>query len=460
MQSIKIDHIEIKEEQSRNLKTSLFIAVLFTLFLLVNEPFLTAAGLGWCFFLFLLFVMRLGKSFPVLELMLLMASLQWIVGAKISYANEFEHFKYFMYVEEAEYMQLVVPGVIAFSLGVILFFPKYSFEQVNNHLQKLMVEKKNIAYKLIAIGLLSTYVGPYMPSAIGFVFYLTASFQYVGLALLLFQPHSNSKWRWFILIMGGLTISSIVKGMFHDLLLWAALLFSFVIIQLKIRFFGKLSLIFTGFILAFLLQSIKGDLRSQLGNKTTGQKIALFTDLVQGTIESGDIEDEESLTEIASVRLNQGWIISAIIGNVPDYEPFAGGETIIEAIRASLVPRLLDPDKKIAGGRDNFRRFTGLPIRDDTSMGISVIGEAYANFGIEGAWIFMFCWGAFLAWGFGRLVKYGQKHPVIFAFIPLIFLQVIKAETELVVVLNHFIKSLILVFGFLWAARRFLHWQI
>ncbi|MCK5367335.1 MAG: hypothetical protein KAQ62_02255, partial [Cyclobacteriaceae bacterium] len=111
MQSIKIDHIEIKEEQSRNLKTALLIAALFTFYLLFNEAFITAAGLGWCLFLFLLFVMRLGKSFPVLELMLLMASLQWIVGAKISYANEFEHFKYFMYVEEAEYMQLVVPGV-------------------------------------------------------------------------------------------------------------------------------------------------------------------------------------------------------------------------------------------------------------------------------------------------------------------------------------------------------------
>ena len=404
--------------------------------------------------------MRLGNSFPVLELMLLMASLQWIVGAKISYASEFEHFKYFMYVEEAEYMMLAVPGVIAFSLGVILFFPKYSFAQVNYRLQKLMVEQKNIAYKLITIGLISTYVGPYMPSVIGFVFYLMASFQYVGLALLLFQSQSNAKWRWFFIIMGALTISSITKGMFHDLLLWATLLFSFVIIQLRIRFFGKLSFIFLGLMVAFLLQSIKGELRSQLGNMTTGERVMLFTELIQDSVEGGSLEDEETLTEMASVRLNQGWIISAILDNMPANEPFADGETIVEAFKSSLLPRFLYPEKKKAGGQENFRRFTGLPIRDDTSMGTSVIGEAYANFGIEGAWLFMFCWGAFLAWGFGKLVKYGQKYPVIFAFIPLIFLQVIKAETELVVVLNHFIKALILVFGFLWAARRLLHWQV
>jgi len=460
MQSVEIDSYEIKAGQRGNVKTALLISVLFTLVLLVNEPIMSAAGLGWCLFLFLLFVIRLGQGFPVLELMLLMAALQWIVGAKISYVSEFEHFRYYMYVPEGEYMQLVVPGVIALSLGVLIFFPKYSFEQVNYDLRKLMVEQKNIAYILIAIGLLSTYAVSYIPSVLRFVLYLTASFQFVGLGLLLFQPHSKTKWRWFILIMGGLTISSIKQGMFHDLLLWSALLFSIVIIQLKIRFFGKLSLIFMGFMMAFLLQSIKADFRSQLGDKTTVEKIILFTGLIQESAEFGETKDEETTTEMAILRLNQGWIITAILDNMPANEPFVGGETVIEAIKSSLLPRFLYPNKKEAGGRENFRKFTGLPINDGTSMGSSVIGEAYANFGMEGAWIFMFLWGAFLAWGFSKLVKYGQKHPVIFAFIPLIFLQVIKAETELVVVLNHFIKSLILVFGFLWAARRLLHWQV
>ncbi len=460
MPSMQLNRIELNEKPDKSLKTALLIAVLFTFFLMLSEAFMTAAGLGCSLFLALLFVLRLGNSFPVLELMLLMASLQWVVGAKISYASEFDHFKYYMYVEEPEYMLVVVPGLVAFSLGVILFFPKYSFEQVNARLQNFMVEQKNIPYRLIVIGLVSTYIGPYMPSVIGFVFYLMASFQYVGLALLLFQPQSKSKWRWFALIMGGLAISSIINGMFHDLLLWAALLFSFVIISLKLRLAGKLSLIVMGIVLALLLQSIKGEFRSQLGNKTIGQKISLFSDLIQESVESDAINNANTLTEIASVRLNQGWIISAIIDYVPSSEPFANGETIIEAIESSLTPRFLNPDKKKAGGRINFRRFTGLPISGGTSMGTSVIGEAYANFGKQGAWIFMFCWGAFLAWGFGKLVKYGLKHPVIFAFIPLIFLQVIKAETELVVVLNHFVKSSMLVFVFLWFSRRYLHWKV
>lgn len=365
-----------------------------------------------------------------------------------------------MYVEEAEYMRLAVPGVIAFSLGVFVFFPKYSFKQVNYRLQKLVIEHKNIAFKLIAIGLISTYIGPYMPSVIGFVFYLTSAFQYVGLALLLFNPQSKTKWNWLLLIMGALTISSIIKGMFHDLLLWSALLSSFVFLQFRLKFVSKVAIIFLGFVAAFFLQSVKGEFRSLSSNLNNQQKISLFTDLLQKQVDSENNQEGGGLVEMVSMRLNQGWIISAIIDNMPINEPFANGETIWTAFSSSLVPRFLDPDKKKAGGRDNFRRFTGLPIRDDTSMGTSIIGEAYANFGIEGAWVFMFFWGGFLAWGFGRLVRYGDKHVIIFVFIPLVFLQVIKAETELSVVLNHFVKSMILVFGFLWAARKILKWQI
>jgi hypothetical protein len=41
-----------------------------------------------------------------------------------------------------------------------------------------------------------------------------------------------------------------------------------------------------------------------------------------------------------------------------------------------------------------------------------------------------------------------------------VFLQVIKAETELVVVLNHLIKATIVVYLFFWAAKAFLNWNL
>ena len=72
----------------------------------------------------------------------------------------------------------------------------------------------------------------------------------------------------------------------------------------------------------------------------------------------------------------------------------------------------------------------------------------------------MFLWGLFLSLGFNKLVSYGKKQPLIYVFIPLIFLQVVKAETELLVVLNHFLKSLILVFGLLWIFKKYFGWEL
>ena len=52
------------------------------------------------------------------------------------------------------------------------------------------------------------------------------------------------------------------------------------------------------------------------------------------------------------VRINQGWIIAKVMDNVPSREPYANGETVKNAIIASIFPRFVDPDKAIAGGHE------------------------------------------------------------------------------------------------------------
>lgn len=161
-----------------------------------------------------------------------------------------------------------------------------------------------------------------------------------------------------------------------------------------------------------------------------------------------------------NIRLNQGWIISAIMYNVPFREPFAGGSTIGEAVSASILPRFLDKNKKRAGGQENFEKFTGLQIGSGTSMGLSIIGESYANFDIFGGIVFMGVWGLFLAWYWRGIVHFVRKYPLLLFFIPIIYLQVVKAETELVVVLNHLIKSSILIALFLLFSSKVFNWRL
>ncbi|GHB37087.1 hypothetical protein [Mongoliitalea lutea] len=148
------------------------------------------------------------------------------------------------------------------------------------------------------------------------------------------------------------------------------------------------------------------------------------------------------------------------MNHIPEHREYFKGETISSAISSTLLPRFLAPDKAKAGGRDNFRNFTGLHIGDNTSMGISIVGEAYGNLGKNNGIIFMGIWGLFLVSIWIVLLRYSFDNHLFFAVIPIVFLQVVKAETELVVVLNHLFKSLIVVLMFFYVSKNVLKWKL
>ena len=135
---------------------------------------------------------------------------------------------------------------------------------------------------------------------------------------------------------------------------------------------------------------------------------------------------------------------------------FAEGETIIKGIQASLLPRFLAPDKAKAGGREYFERFTGKFISKNTSMGLSPLGEAYANFGIVEGAIFMLLLGLFYNFILKKIFSYAATYPTLILFLPLIFLQVVKAEVDFAVVINYLIKAIIAVALLFWFSRNFL----
>ena len=81
-------------------------------------------------------------------------------------------------------------------------------------------------------------------------------------------------------------------------------------------------------------------------------------------------------------------------------------------------------------------------------MDISQVGEAYANFGAIGGMIFMLLVGLFFNWIIARISKWGNIYPDLIFWLPLIFLQVVKAETSLVTVLNHLTKAMLVAWFF------------
>jgi hypothetical protein len=195
---------------------------------------------------------------------------------------------------------------------------------------------------------------------------------------------------------------------------------------------GVASLLF-----AFSIQGVKKSYRDKVW---TGQDASLTEEVRQFWTNSTEF-DRQHIMENALIRLNQGWIISWVLFHVPAAEPYAEGKTIKNAVIAAVVPRFVYQDKAKAGGRYNFIRFTGLPINEQTSMNVSLLGEGYANFGKHGACAFLFVAGFGIACVFKFCVDFSRRHPLFIFWIPLVFYQAIKAETDSTEVLNQIVKG-------------------
>lgn len=418
--------------------------------------FWTVLGLLCLTWVSIEFIRQLGHSIPVMELMLFIAGLQWILGPTIEYNAPGLHFKYYMYVPQHIYTSYVVPAYIVFSLVLLFMVRPYSkltlpIESLTNY------EKYGVV--IFVIGVVFDLLSSSLPGTLGFFAFILSNFKYAGAIILYFSNNKNLR-RIFYLAIVYLFFSSLRQALFHDLILWSLFFYMFWAIRFKP---SKKTIVITFAIAAFsltTLQTIKAVYRAQIWSGYSGNKLELFAGLMVDAVLLNGSNASELDGEENNARLNQGWIISAIMDEVPRRQNFLNGETIWEAVSAALLPRFLNPNKKEAGGRDNFIKFTGLQLGESTSMGISIIGEAYGNFKIIGGILFMGVWAFFLSKIWIFLLKKCLKTPLLLAFLPLIFLQVIKAETELVVVLNHLVKSSIVVFGFFWATQKFLKWNL
>ncbi|WP_299228502.1 hypothetical protein [uncultured Psychroserpens sp.] len=403
----------------------------------------------------IVFFRALGKRLPILEMMLLIAGLQWIIGPIIEYNTTYEDLKYYMYVDEIAYMSFVVPAYAFFVLFVLYISKKFVV-----NIQDILDFKKFSKYgvTILFIGIVAELLGFILPGALAFLVFLLAGFKYVGAIILYFSDKRTHRYIFYGAILF-LVYNSLRKALFHDFILWSTFFYMFWAIRNKPSNKIKLFTIIGAFFMLTVLQAIKADYRLLLKQGFQGNVVELFLGTVNQKYESGFFEEDQSQAEL-NVRLNQGWIISAVMDHVPRNQEYANGSTITEAINASLVPRFLNPDKKEAGGQENFRKYTGLSLSNDTSMGLSIIGEFYANYGSLGATLLMGVWGFFLSMLWRLLINKSAVFPLLNFFLPLVFLQVVKAETELVVVLNHLLKSILVIVLFFWLTKRYLKWQI
>jgi hypothetical protein len=386
-----------------------------------------------------------GKDIGMCELAGAIGSMQWLVGAIFSYSMRIDHYRYQMHVESDVYFSYAVPGTAMFIMAMML--PVAFSTNTTSHRVSIEEIPNNVCWGILLGGmvayLLPSFVGV---GSLGFIFYILGNLRFTGAILFMFK---RGKLSWVVpisvLAMAG--VSARNSGMFHDALLWAAMMAIYFFLRRPTRGFEKLAAVAGGLALALTIQFVKAELREFVWH---GQSDVSFSQLAyEEIITNQAYADEDELDGIV-IRLNQGWIISQIMQNIPDVMPFVDGESVRKAAESALLPRFLAPDKQGAGGRENFELFTGFEIGRHTSMGISLLGESYGNYGRVGGCVMMFVFGLALRLTMMFFHKTMFAMPLMFFFIPAIMLQVVKAETDLVTVLNFITKSsglcLILVF--------------
>ena len=413
------------------------------------------------------FIDSIGTNYNILDIPILLALFQCILMPAVIY-HVYNNddlviaLNYNMGVSAETYYGFMFPAIVAMIIGMKLpplFQASYQkrFLLAIDRVKQYLLGRDSIGVLLISIGVVSTIMKSFIGGQFEYIAYLFSLLLYVGVLYTYFSDHKQR----MLYLNGGLVIiaaQSIAKGMFGELVFVLLLAVLLMLLGKKLSTSLKFGLALVGFIAVLLLQSIKADYRAIAwrgeGGGEQSNTGAFFSLIINRISEPGRFFDLTLMFPTVN-RFNQGMIVSKVLEHVPSRAPFAEGETIFLSLAATFVPRILWPDKPVSGGHLNMERFAGLKI-EGYSMNISPMGEAYGNFGVEGGIAFMLAYGLFFSILIVLLMNYVKKKPTLILWFPVLFINSIQIETDILMCLNSLIKNMLFVAFCYWAANRFL----
>lgn len=158
-------------------------------------------------------------------------------------------------------------------------------------------------------------------------------------------------------------------------------------------------------------------------------------------------------------RLNLTTMFGVIVHTSPERKPFLGGETYMSLVYL-WIPRFVWPDKP--SGQEATERlglYYGIHTKESlkkTSIGLGVLGEAYANFGIAGVMVLSLLFG----WLLAHANNYARNVPTLsmrgFMVAPFMVtaLAMEHAMGTIVVPLLHMVIAVLVSFSWLMVKRR------
>ena len=458
-----------------NLKKLLFGLIA----IIVTSLFSVYDGMRWeelasiaLFTFFLIdFIDSIGKSYNIMDIPILLAIFQCLLmPALVYHVYNDDYFvralKYDMSVSADVYYGFMFPAIVLMIIGMKLpsmFQRSYAkrFKVAISIVKQYLKGKGNLGVLLIIIGFVTTLMKSFISGQLAYIVYLFSLLLYVGTLYTYFSDHRLRIWY----LSGGalvITTDALAQGMFGELLYITVLVVLLILLEKKIKDWVKYTVAILGFFSVLLLQSVKADYRNITwrgeGRGDQSNTEAFFNLIVERLGTPERFYDLDLLFPTVN-RFNQGMIIGKVLDYVPNHAPFAEGETIFLSLAATFVPRFMWPDKPMAGGHFNMERFAGFRL-EGVSMNISPMGEAYGNYGVEGGVFFMLLYGLFFAMLIVFLMNYVKKRPTIILWFPVLFLNSVQIETDILMVLNSLIKNIIFVAFCYWAANKFLRLKL
>lgn len=392
---------------------------------------------------FLLLFYAVGYGIPIRYLFGSLMCLQILLGPTLAY--NIDLVKGQMKIPAEEYFTYAIPAVICFIIGLHISCKKLEGEFLE---EKKIVEfitgNRNLPFLFIVIGFLSSFLSGMFSATFAFVFYLLGGMKFIGVFMIIIGSR-KLKPILLIIVYGSVIASSLNNAMFHDLVIWLIFLGLMFAIKYKTSVYLKAAMSIVFIFFAIILQELKKDYRTATWQEGQSTGIETLSNVYEDNQSKGGFLNSKSLAE-QIVRINQGYIVTNIMKNVPAVVPYSNGTELGQILTAAFLPRFLAPDKLTAGNQEIFKKYSGIPLRQGTSMGLSSVGDAYINFGVFGGCIFMFLLGLFYSEVLKIFYKYGKIFPILLIFTPLVFYYPIRPDCELQTILGHLVKSCFLIF--------------
>ena len=212
-------------------------------------------------------------------------------------------------------------------------------------------------------------------------------------------------------------------GFFSDfktvliVMLLAALTSPMALKGVRFRTAALLTVLILG--LGIVWTGVKGEYREFL-NQGTGQQVVLVpvTDRIAKLAELvGDMSPErfgESVVTLVE-RVTYVYYFGQAMETVPRYLQHEDGRLWGEAISGALVPRLLNPGKRVIDDSERTSYYTGNRVagaEEGASISLGYVAESYIDFGPVLMMAPLFLWGLFVGWAYAALLR-STRYPLV-----------------------------------------------